>query len=74
MENNGLSFDQPLSGDEQRNLRSRGVIQESEVAVRVGDLLVATINEASFERKIRVRVNDEDLYETSCVCHFCFLL
>jgi hypothetical protein len=52
MENNGLSFDQPLSGDEQRNLRSRGVIQESEVAVRVGDLLVAVNSLTGSRRKI----------------------
>ena len=52
MENNGLSFDQPLSGDEQRNLRSRGVIQESEVAVRVGDLLVAVNSLTGSRRQI----------------------
>ncbi len=52
MENNGLSFDQPLSGDEQRNLRSRGVIQESEVAVRVGDLLVAVNSLTGTRRQI----------------------
>ena len=52
MENNGLSFDQPLSGDEQRNLRSRGVIQESEVAVRVGDLLVAVNSLTGARRQI----------------------
>jgi hypothetical protein len=52
MENNGLSFDQPLSGDEQRSLRSRGVIQESEVAVRVGDLLVAVNSLTGSRRQI----------------------
>lgn len=52
MENNGLSFDQPLGGDEQRNLRSRGVIQESEVAVRVGDLLVAVNSLTGARRQI----------------------
>jgi hypothetical protein len=52
MENNGLSFDQPLSGDEQRNLRTRGVIQESEVAVRVGDLLVAVNSLTGSRRQI----------------------
>ena len=52
MENNGLSFDQPLSGDEQRNLRTRGVIQESEVAVRVGDLLVAVNSLPGSRRQI----------------------
>jgi len=52
MENNGLSFDQPLSGDEQRNLRVRGVIQESEVAVRVGDLLVAVNSLTGSRRQI----------------------
>ncbi len=52
MENNGLSFDQPLSGDEQRNLRSRGVIQEAEVAVRVGDLLVAVNSLTGSRRQI----------------------
>ena len=41
MENNSLTFDQPLSNDEQKGLRARGVLQESEVAVRVGDLLIA---------------------------------
>lgn len=39
--NTGLSFDQPLPNDEQVTLRARGIIQESEVAVRVGDLMVA---------------------------------
>ena len=52
MENNGLSFDQPLSGDEQRNLRTRGVIQDSEVAVRVGDLLVAVTSLTGSRRQI----------------------
>jgi len=41
MENSSLTFDQPLSNDEQKSLRARGVLQESEVAIRVGDLLVA---------------------------------
>jgi hypothetical protein len=41
MANHGLSFDQPLPDIEQAGLRSRGVLQESEVAVRSGDLLVA---------------------------------
>lgn len=39
--NTGLSFDQPLPDIEQVGLRSRGVLHESEVAVRAGDLLVA---------------------------------
>lgn len=39
--NTGLSFDQPLPDIEQAGLRTRGVLQESEVAVRAGDLLVA---------------------------------
>ena len=39
--NTGLSFDQPIPDIEQSGLRSRGVLQESEVAVRAGDLLVA---------------------------------
>jgi hypothetical protein len=52
MENNGLSFDQPLGSDEQRNLRSRGVIQESEVAVRVGDLLVAVNSLTGSRRQV----------------------
>lgn len=52
MDNNGLSFDQPLGDGEQRNLRSRGVIQESEVAVRVGDLLVAVNSLTGARRQI----------------------
>ena len=39
--NSGLSFDQPLPDSEQFTLRSRGVLQTEEVAVRAGDLLVA---------------------------------
>ena len=39
--NSGLSFDQPLNDVEQASLRSRGVLQTEEVAVRAGDLLVA---------------------------------
>jgi hypothetical protein len=39
--NTGLSFDQPLNDGEQAGLRSRGVIQNEEIAVRAGDLLVA---------------------------------
>jgi hypothetical protein len=39
--NSGLSFDQPLTDVEQASLRSRGVLQTEEVAVRAGDLLVA---------------------------------
>lgn len=41
MANNGLSFDQPLPDGEQAGLRSRGILQTEEVAVRSGDLLVA---------------------------------
>jgi len=66
--NSGLSFDQPLSNDEQSGLRNRGVLQESEVAVRAGDLLIAvntltgdrrainaenTVNEAPHRRVLR---------------------
>jgi len=39
--NSGLSFDQPLNDGEQAGLRARGVLQNEEVAVRAGDLLVA---------------------------------
>jgi len=52
MENNSLTFDQPLSSDEQKGLRSRGILQESEVAVRVGDLLVAVDSLSGVRRPI----------------------
>jgi hypothetical protein len=52
MENNSLTFDQPLSTDEQKSLRARGVLQESEVAVRVGDLLVAVDSLSGVRRPI----------------------
>jgi hypothetical protein len=52
MENNSLTFDQPLSNDEQKGLRSRGILQESEVAVRVGDLLVAVDSLSGVRRPI----------------------
>lgn len=50
MSSSSLSFDQPLSNDEQASLRARGVLQETEVAVRVGDLLVA-VNSLSGARR-----------------------
>ena len=52
MENNSLTFDQPLSNDEQKGLRSRGILQESEVAVRVGDLLIAVDSLSGIRRPI----------------------
>lgn len=52
MENNSLTFDQPLSNDEQKGLRSRGILQESEVAVRVGDLLIAVDSLSGVRRPI----------------------
>jgi hypothetical protein len=66
--NASLSFDNPLSDGEQVSLRSRGVIQTEEVAVRAGDLLIAVntltgtrrsitnenvVNEASTRRLLR---------------------
>lgn len=50
MSSSSLSFDQPLANDEQASLRARGVLQETEVAVRVGDLLVA-VNSLSGARR-----------------------
>ncbi len=50
----GLSFDQPLPNDEQANLRARGVLQEAEVAVRVGDLMVAVNSLTGTRRPIVV--------------------
>ena len=52
MENNSLTFDQPLSNDEQKGLRARGVLQESDVAVRVGDLLIAVDSLSGVRRPI----------------------
>jgi hypothetical protein len=54
MSNNGLSFDQPLSNEEQSNLRTRGTLQESEVAVRAGDLLVAVNTLTGARRPIKI--------------------
>lgn len=34
-------FEQPLSDSEQKNLRSRGVISENEIVMKVGDVYVA---------------------------------
>ena len=47
---NVFSFDQPLSQVEQVNLRSSGAMNENEVAVRSGDLLVA-VNSLTGERR-----------------------
>jgi hypothetical protein len=52
MANNGLSFDQPLTDAEQHGLRSRGVLQTEEVAVRAGDLLVAVNTLTGIRRSI----------------------
>lgn len=52
MENNSFTFDQPLSKDEQKALHARGVLQESEGAVRVGDLLVAVGSSSGIRRPI----------------------
>jgi hypothetical protein len=52
MENSSLTFDQPLPNDEQKGLRARGVLQESEVAVRVGDLLIAVDSLSGARRPI----------------------
>jgi hypothetical protein len=38
---NVFGFDQPLTGAEQVSLRSQGLLSESEIAVRAGDLLIA---------------------------------
>jgi len=54
MQNSGLSFDQPLTNDEQVSLRSRGVLQNEEVAVRVGDLLVAVNSLTGTRRPLTV--------------------
>ena len=50
--NSGLSFDQPLTDAEQVSLRSRGVLQTEEVAVRAGDLLVAVNTLTGIRRAI----------------------
>ena len=52
MANSGLSFDQPLTDIEQAGLRSRGVLQNEEVAVRAGDLLVAVNTLTGIRRSI----------------------
>lgn len=52
MANTGLSFDQPLNDGEQAGLRSRGVLQNEEVAVRAGDLLVAVNTLTGVRRSI----------------------
>lgn len=52
MANSGLSFDQPLTDNEQAGLRSRGVLQNEEVAVRAGDLLVAVNTLTGIRRAI----------------------
>lgn len=52
MANSGLSFDQPLTDNEQAGLRSRGVLQNEEVAVRAGDLLVAVNTLTGIRRSI----------------------
>jgi hypothetical protein len=52
MANSGLSFDQPLPDGEQVGLRSRGVLQNEEVAVRAGDLLVAVNTLTGVRRSI----------------------
>ena len=52
MANSGLSFDQPLPDAEQAGLRSRGVLQNEEVAVRSGDLLVAVNTLTGIRRSI----------------------
>ncbi len=51
---NGLSFDQPLSNEEQSSLRAKGTLQEAEVAVRAGDLLVAVNTLTGARRPIKV--------------------
>lgn len=52
MANHGLSFDQPLPDSEQAGLRSRGVLQNEEVAVRAGDLLIAVNTLTGVRRSI----------------------
>ncbi len=52
MANSGLSFDQPLADGEQAGLRSRGVLQNEEVSVRAGDLLVAVNTLTGVRRSI----------------------
>jgi hypothetical protein len=52
--NSGLSFDQPLPDMEQASLRSRGVLQTEEVAVRAGDLLVAVNTLTGGRRSITI--------------------
>lgn len=59
---NVFSFDQPLSQVEQVNLRSSGAMNENEVAVRSGDLLVA-VNSLTGER--RRLSNDATLSEST---------
>ncbi len=36
-----MSLEKVLSDDETRGLRTRGVIQECEIAIKVGDIVVA---------------------------------
>ena len=36
-----MSFEKILSDDEIRGLRTKGVIQECEIAIKVGDIVVA---------------------------------
>jgi hypothetical protein len=52
MANSGLSFDQPLPDGEQSSLRSRGILQTEEVAVRAGDLLIAVNSLTGVRRSI----------------------
>lgn len=52
MSNSGLTFDHPLPDSEQASLRSRGVLQTEEVAVRAGDLLVAVNTLTGVRRSI----------------------
>jgi len=52
MENNGLSFEQPLSDNEQKDLRNKNLIESLEVAVRVGDLLIAVNSMTGARRQI----------------------
>jgi hypothetical protein len=47
---NVFSFDQPLSQAEQSSLRASGQLNEVEVAVRSGDLLIA-VNTITGERR-----------------------
>jgi len=47
---NVFSFDQPLSQAEQGSLRASGTLNEIEVAVRSGDLLIA-VNTITGERR-----------------------